>query len=66
MIEFVQFHASVKKASSNKLSIRKGIGEQHDIRIGWWNKKRWSCCFPLFFTLLLKGINGIAHSIMNC
>ena len=28
----------------------------------WWYKKSLSCCFPLSFSLLLKGINGIAHS----
>jgi len=30
----VQFHGSVKEASSNKLASRNRVGEQHDIRIG--------------------------------
>jgi hypothetical protein len=34
LIESVQFCASVKEASSNKLSLRMEMGEQHDIRIG--------------------------------
>jgi len=38
------------------------VGEQHDIWIGVVEYKEISCCFPPSFTLLLKGINGIAHS----
>jgi hypothetical protein len=34
LIDRVQLYASVKEASSNKLSLRKGVREQHDIRSG--------------------------------
>jgi len=33
-IDSVQIYASVKEASSNKLSLRMEMGEQHVIRIG--------------------------------